>query len=241
MRADLKDTDSYLAEWRRAQPVACGDDLEAEADAAAQRDWKTTILTDRLRDAWCRRRRLKERDVRKLNRHGRKQIPVPMAVRSRSDHEPCKRQILDFVEGFTIETTPGSALKIPDYREHLRPGTTVSVTFLPGSDFADTIATAKRLKDEGFVPAAPLRRPFDPSSRAAFESYLEAPAGRGRDRARSSPWAAPSTTSARRVRQLHAAAGDRPLRQVRHQAHRRGGAPGRLARHLRHVALKPRP
>ncbi len=67
--------------------------------------------------------------------------------------EEAKRQIVDFVRDFTIETTPGSALKIPDYREHLRPGTTVSVTFLPGSDFADTIATAKRLKQEGFAPA----------------------------------------------------------------------------------------
>ena len=63
-----------------------------------------------------------------------------------------KQQIIDFVTGFTIETTPGSALKIPDYREHLRPGAKVAVTFLPGSDFADTIATAKRLKDEGFNP-----------------------------------------------------------------------------------------
>jgi hypothetical protein len=37
MRAKLRDTDSYLAEWRRADPVECGDDLEAEADAAAVR------------------------------------------------------------------------------------------------------------------------------------------------------------------------------------------------------------
>jgi len=37
MRAKLRDTDSYLAEWRRAEPVACGDDLEAEAAAAAAR------------------------------------------------------------------------------------------------------------------------------------------------------------------------------------------------------------
>ena len=35
MRADLKDSDSYLSEWRRADPVECGDDLEAEAAAAA--------------------------------------------------------------------------------------------------------------------------------------------------------------------------------------------------------------
>lgn len=37
MRAKLRDTDSYLAEWRRADPVAVGDDLEAEAIAAAAR------------------------------------------------------------------------------------------------------------------------------------------------------------------------------------------------------------
>ena len=35
MRAKLRDTDSYLAEWRRADPVICGDDIEAEAAAAA--------------------------------------------------------------------------------------------------------------------------------------------------------------------------------------------------------------
>ncbi|MFZ5789538.1 MAG: virulence factor [Pseudomonadota bacterium] len=37
MRAGLRDTDSYLAEWRRAEPVECGADLEAEAAAAAAR------------------------------------------------------------------------------------------------------------------------------------------------------------------------------------------------------------
>ena len=37
MRANLRDTDSYLAEWRRAAPVDCGEDLEAEAATAAER------------------------------------------------------------------------------------------------------------------------------------------------------------------------------------------------------------
>ena len=64
-----------------------------------------------------------------------------------------KSQVMDFMAGFTIETTPGSALKIPDYREHLRPGTTVAVTFLPGSEFDATIETAARLRAEGFEPA----------------------------------------------------------------------------------------
>jgi hypothetical protein len=37
MRAELGDSDAYLAEWRRTEPVPCGDDLEAEASAAAAR------------------------------------------------------------------------------------------------------------------------------------------------------------------------------------------------------------
>lgn len=82
-----------------------------------------------------------------------------------------KRRIVDFVEGFSIETTPGSALKIPDFREHLRPGITVSVTFLPGSNFADTITTAKRLKAEGFKPA-PHFAARSIRSRRDFEDYL---------------------------------------------------------------------
>ncbi len=63
-----------------------------------------------------------------------------------------KQQIVDFMSDFTIETTPGSAAKIPDYREHLRPGCAIAVTFLPGSDYRDTISTAKRLRGEGFEP-----------------------------------------------------------------------------------------
>jgi hypothetical protein len=34
MSVGAKDSDAYLAEWRRAAPEACGDDLAQEADAA---------------------------------------------------------------------------------------------------------------------------------------------------------------------------------------------------------------
>ena len=47
MKAKLRDTDSYLAEWRRAEPLPCGDDLEAEAAAAAAR-LETEFNDDRL-------------------------------------------------------------------------------------------------------------------------------------------------------------------------------------------------
>lgn len=63
-----------------------------------------------------------------------------------------KQEIQELLRGFTTETTPRSADKIPDYREHLRAGTTVYVTFLPGQDFDDTVRTCVRLRGEGFVP-----------------------------------------------------------------------------------------
>jgi hypothetical protein len=35
MRSGASGTDDYLAEWRKAEPIAVSDDLEAEADKAA--------------------------------------------------------------------------------------------------------------------------------------------------------------------------------------------------------------
>ena len=37
MHAGAKSDDAYLAEWRRGEPIPCGDDLENEAAAAAER------------------------------------------------------------------------------------------------------------------------------------------------------------------------------------------------------------
>ena len=37
MRAGASGADAYLADWRRGEPLACGEDLEAEASAAAAR------------------------------------------------------------------------------------------------------------------------------------------------------------------------------------------------------------
>lgn len=34
MRVGLTGTDAYLEQWRRGEPVPCGDDLEAEAETA---------------------------------------------------------------------------------------------------------------------------------------------------------------------------------------------------------------
>lgn len=47
MRSGASETDDYLAEWRRSDPVDVGDDLEAEAEKAAQ-DIETTYNKERL-------------------------------------------------------------------------------------------------------------------------------------------------------------------------------------------------
>ena len=48
MRTGARDTDAYLAEWRRGTPEPCGDDLEAEADATLAR-LESDYGRDRLR------------------------------------------------------------------------------------------------------------------------------------------------------------------------------------------------
>jgi len=49
MRAKLRDTDSYLAEWRRAAPVEVSDDLEAEA-VKAQADLEAAFPEEKLKE-----------------------------------------------------------------------------------------------------------------------------------------------------------------------------------------------
>jgi methylenetetrahydrofolate reductase (NADPH) len=74
--------------------------------------------------------------------------------------------IADFMDGFTIETTPRAGARISDYREHLRPGTTVYIPSLTASDFGDVMALARRLRHEGFnpVPHFAARRILSKSS-----------------------------------------------------------------------------
>jgi methylenetetrahydrofolate reductase (NADPH) len=83
-----------------------------------------------------------------------------------------RQQVADFMARFTLETTPGSAAKLPDFREHLRPGCTVYITFLPGAHFDATVAVARRLRDEGFNPVPHLAARSVPNM-AVFEQHLQ--------------------------------------------------------------------
>jgi len=80
---------------------------------------------------------------------------MSLAAQTTESADP-RKGIVDFLSDFTAETTPFSAAKIDDFREVLRPGATVFITFLPGSDFADTISVAARLRGEGFNPVPHL-------------------------------------------------------------------------------------
>lgn len=80
-----------------------------------------------------------------------------------------KASIAALMSGFSVETTPGAADKIRDYRAHLEPGTRVFVTFLAGSDFEHTARTAARLAREGMHPVPHLSARSIPDRR-----FLEA-------------------------------------------------------------------
>jgi methylenetetrahydrofolate reductase (NADPH) len=83
-----------------------------------------------------------------------------------------REQIVSLLAGFSVEVTPASAAKVEDFSAHLAAGTTVNVTFLPGSDIADTIAICARLRREGFNPV-PHIAARSLESAAHLERYLD--------------------------------------------------------------------
>ncbi len=89
------------------------------------------------------------------------------------------QHIRDFMSGFSLETTPSSAAKIPDFRAHVRTGDSIYITFLHGADFDDTIDVAARLRREGFDPVPHIAARSIPSRR-----FLEEGLQRLRDEAR---------------------------------------------------------
>ena len=63
-----------------------------------------------------------------------------------------KQSLINMMRQTTLEVTPGGAAKVADFSSMVRSGCTIYVTFLPGSDFADTLTTVRRLKSEGYNP-----------------------------------------------------------------------------------------
>src|SRR6266702_7183439 len=101
---------------------------------------------------------------------------MTVALAALAVREDRQQQISNFMAGFSLETTPHSAAKIADFREHVRAGDTIYITFLPGSDLDDTIKVATRLRAEGFNPVPHIAARSIPS-KAVLEESLNRLAG----------------------------------------------------------------
>ncbi len=57
-----------------------------------------------------------------------------------------------FIKGFSIEVMPRTAANVENFRDHLPKGTRVYIAHIEGTPIEDMVATAKRLRDEGYEP-----------------------------------------------------------------------------------------
>lgn len=85
-----------------------------------------------------------------------------MALLKRKDSTeaaPVPAQISDMVQGWSIEVMPRTAAKVDDFRAILPAGTRVYIAHIAGTPIEDMVATARRLRDEGFdaMPHFPAR------------------------------------------------------------------------------------
>ncbi|MCC6303610.1 MAG: methylenetetrahydrofolate reductase [Rhodobacteraceae bacterium] len=60
--------------------------------------------------------------------------------------------IAAFLDGFSIEVIPRTAARVEDFRPLLPAGTRVYIAHVAGTDILDMVATARRLRGEGFEP-----------------------------------------------------------------------------------------
>ena len=96
--------------------------------------------------------------------------PLDMATHQISAVDE-KSAVQTLSQGFSTEVTPASAAKVTNFGELLPRGTKVYITFLPGSDYRDTVSLAKRLRGEGFEPV-PHFAARSISDQASFADYL---------------------------------------------------------------------
>gem|GEM_PF-42629 len=82
-----------------------------------------------------------------------------------------RRAIIDFVGDYSAEVTPGQADKVADFGALLPKGIAINVTFLPGSDFEDTLRVCRRLTNEGYVPVPHLAARSIPDE-ATLDTWL---------------------------------------------------------------------
>lgn len=65
---------------------------------------------------------------------------------------PDEAGIAAFLQGYSIEVMPRTAAKVEDFAALLPLGTRVYIAHIEGTPIEEMVATAKRLRDEGFAP-----------------------------------------------------------------------------------------
>jgi methylenetetrahydrofolate reductase (NADPH) len=81
-------------------------------------------------------------------------------LRRRTETEPAEVPGLnDFVSGYSIEILPRTAARVASFRALLPQGTRVYIAHIEGTPIAEMVATARRLRGEGFpvMPHFPAR------------------------------------------------------------------------------------
>ena len=68
-------------------------------------------------------------------------------------------QVVSFLNDFSIEVTPNAAKKIDNFSDYLSPGTLIYIAHIEGTPIEETVATAKKITDQGFkaMPHFPAR------------------------------------------------------------------------------------
>ncbi|CUH39107.1 hypothetical protein JSE7799_01828 [Jannaschia seosinensis] len=75
-----------------------------------------------------------------------------LGFRSSPARAPKDAAVADFLQGHSIEVMPRTAEKVEDFRSLLPAGTRVYIAHIEGTDIADMVATAARLRAEGMEP-----------------------------------------------------------------------------------------
>jgi methylenetetrahydrofolate reductase (NADPH) len=84
-----------------------------------------------------------------------------------------------FVQGYSMEVMPRTAEKVADFRALLPEGTRIYIAHLDGTPIEDMVATAARLRDEGFepMPHFPARSIPDAATLADWIARYQGEAG----------------------------------------------------------------
>ena len=89
------------------------------------------------------------------------------------------KQIVNFLNDFSVEVTPNAANKIENFSDYLSQGTLIYIAHIEGTPIEDTVATAKKITDQGFkaMPHFPARIIKDKATLAEWISQYQNEAG----------------------------------------------------------------